>query len=232
MDTEDHTVLHVRAAPLDDELEIRLEPLMQPLTSPLEVQTSQVDVGRYAEIFADKGFEGLEKLSRQHARLFVYENTLYVEDLGSLNGTYVNNRKLGREPQALTHNDQLDFAGVLQFNVAISGKTHNASEPQQEGSTPALTLKTNDELLPPLVVDRFPFELGRANDEFAELAATSPQKIKQLSLPSCADNDRSRHNFRSGRGQRQRHIPQWPPHFIRTPCTPSMAMSCRLDRTP
>ena len=50
-------------------------------------------------------------VSRRHAELFDKEGYLYVRDLGSLNGTYVNNRKISSE-QKLAPNELLTLGNV------------------------------------------------------------------------------------------------------------------------
>ncbi len=49
------------------------------------------------------------KISRKHARIYVENDEFFVEDLGSLNGTYVNRgpRLLPGSPQALKDGDEL-----------------------------------------------------------------------------------------------------------------------------
>lgn len=49
------------------------------------------------------------KISRKHARIFVQDGQYFLEDLGSLNGTYVNRgpRLLPGSPQSLKHDDEV-----------------------------------------------------------------------------------------------------------------------------
>lgn len=49
------------------------------------------------------------KISRKHARIFVQDGEYYIEDLGSLNGTYVNRgpRLLPGSPQILKDADEV-----------------------------------------------------------------------------------------------------------------------------
>ncbi|MNX77776.1 Oxoglutarate dehydrogenase inhibitor [compost metagenome] len=49
------------------------------------------------------------KISRKHARLFVQDGEYYLEDLGSLNGTYVNRgpRLMPGSPQLVKANDEI-----------------------------------------------------------------------------------------------------------------------------
>lgn len=60
-----------------------------------------------------------ESVSREHIRLFYDGGDLYVEDLGSTNGTRINGRLLNpREPVVLQNNDQLELGPVV-FQVRL-----------------------------------------------------------------------------------------------------------------
>lgn len=50
--------------------------------------------------------------SQLHARLFVKDGILYVEDLGSTNGTYLNTRKVSG-PMAMKHGDRLKIGATV-----------------------------------------------------------------------------------------------------------------------
>ena len=57
-------------------------------------------------------------VSRQHARLSIEGDQLYVEDLGSSNGTVINGRVINRK-QALSNEDELRFHDII-FRVSES----------------------------------------------------------------------------------------------------------------
>jgi len=58
---------------------------------------------------------GLEKgVSRRHARVLKREGTVVVEDLGSINGTFINGKRLAPYlPEVLHHGDQLQLGKLL-----------------------------------------------------------------------------------------------------------------------
>jgi pSer/pThr/pTyr-binding forkhead associated (FHA) protein len=58
---------------------------------------------------------GLEKgVSRRHARILKREGTVVVEDLGSINGTFINGKRLAPYlPEVLNSNDQLQLGKLL-----------------------------------------------------------------------------------------------------------------------
>ncbi|RLQ22396.1 FHA domain-containing protein [Seongchinamella sediminis] len=64
-------------------------------------------------------------VSRQHARIGVQDDRLYIEDLGSSNGTMVNGKRTSGRQQ-LRHDDELRFHDII-FRV-----TENLSRPLSE----------------------------------------------------------------------------------------------------
>jgi pSer/pThr/pTyr-binding forkhead associated (FHA) protein len=53
-------------------------------------------------------------VSRRHAMLSCYNGTCMVEDLGSANGTFLNDRRLpANQPTRVIHGDELKFATLL-----------------------------------------------------------------------------------------------------------------------
>lgn len=74
-------------------------------------------------------------VSRQHAKIFEKEGKLVVRDLGSLNGTFVNNTKIDKE-QTLEP-DQLLTLGNVTFR-AVYEESHAASETLKFGSSDTL----------------------------------------------------------------------------------------------
>lgn len=61
----------------------------------------------------------LSEISRKHAQLMIHEGAATLRDLGSANGTYVNNRKIAE--QDLTPGDHIVIGPVV-FTVQIDGQ--------------------------------------------------------------------------------------------------------------
>jgi len=59
--------------------------------------------------------QGLDKgVSRRHAKISRKGSGLFIEDLGSVNGTYLNGRRLTPYlPHALNHNDEIRLSKLL-----------------------------------------------------------------------------------------------------------------------
>ena len=69
-------------------------------------------LGRHGQN-ADHVFN-VEQVSRMHLRLSVENDKLYVEDLGSFNGTKINGVEIAQgQPSALKHNDQLTIGTLV-----------------------------------------------------------------------------------------------------------------------
>jgi hypothetical protein len=104
-------------------------------TGPLSIRLRIVDTGREIEATLSKTIHigrldpasdvfpevdltsdnGLEKgVSRRHARILKREGTVVVEDLGSINGTFINSKRLAPYlPEVLRHSDQLQLGKLL-----------------------------------------------------------------------------------------------------------------------
>ncbi len=69
----------------------------------------ELSVGRAAgcEITLDDTYA-----SQVHARIFRRDDQLYVEDLGSTNGTYLNRRKVSA-PMVVSHGDQIQIGSTV-----------------------------------------------------------------------------------------------------------------------
>lgn len=69
----------------------------------------ELTVGRAAgcQITLDDTFA-----SQMHARIFTRDNQLYVEDLGSTNGTYLNRRKVAA-PMVMSRGDQVQIGSTI-----------------------------------------------------------------------------------------------------------------------
>lgn len=57
-------------------------------------------------------------LSRRHARFFIKDKSLFVEDLGSTNGTFVNGEQLEKEAKLVRYNDIVRF-DIIEFKVYV-----------------------------------------------------------------------------------------------------------------
>jgi len=79
-------------------------------------------IGKSSTFFAESvnhELEHNEYLSRRHAHFFVNKETLYIEDLGSTNGTFVNNSRLSEHAMIINSGDEIVF-GQAEFTYVVS----------------------------------------------------------------------------------------------------------------
>lgn len=91
-------------------------------------------------------------VSREHCRITVGADGVLVKDLGSVNGTYVNDKRITESP--LKPGDVIKIGPVM-FTVQIDGKPANIISPEElaaalgsddSGEIPELELEALDEL--------------------------------------------------------------------------------------
>lgn len=67
-------------------------------------------------------------VSRRHARIEITAERATIEDLGSINGVFVNGRRVGDGPRALADRDRIDIGNAqLDFHVGGIGHEHGGS---------------------------------------------------------------------------------------------------------
>lgn len=91
------------------------------------------------------------QISRQHAKINRIGEQLYVQDLGSSNGTFVNGERISTEAHALQATDELAFADLVFLVVnapvdALDGDSFLNSLQDIENFTPTTDIHTQTEL--------------------------------------------------------------------------------------
>ena len=90
------------------------------------------------------------QISRQHAKINCIGEQLYVQDLGSSNGTFVNGERIGTDAHALQATDELAFADLVFLVVnapvdARDGASFLDSLQDIENFTPTIDIHTQTE---------------------------------------------------------------------------------------
>jgi pSer/pThr/pTyr-binding forkhead associated (FHA) protein len=117
--------------------------MLQPGGPAIELKCSGMVLGRHTE--ADVRLP-LPDVSRRHCRFIFADNAWHIEDLGSLNGVFVNGQRV---QQATLH--ETDIIGIggfvfqVQFNLASSNAPAGTAEPPE---TSVLPMPTQDLTLP------------------------------------------------------------------------------------
>lgn len=93
------------------------------------------------------------QISRQHAKINCIGEQLYVQDLGSSNGTFVNGERIGTDAHALQATDELAFADLVFLVVnapvdALDGDSFLNSLQDIESFTPTTDIHTQTESTP------------------------------------------------------------------------------------
>ena len=86
----------------------------QPLLEPIVVTQFPFLINKASDVFSrykDTLPKEVSYLSRRHAHIFLKEQSLYIEDLGSTNGTFVSGSRLEEHARQLQNDDIVAFGG-------------------------------------------------------------------------------------------------------------------------
>jgi pSer/pThr/pTyr-binding forkhead associated (FHA) protein len=101
-------------------IEVHLSPLTFPEPPTIAVSDESFLIGREAQVFNTWKDARLKRLSREHARLQIKGDAASLCDLGSTNGTKINNVPLiAFQVNPLRDGDVITFANVLKYEVKI-----------------------------------------------------------------------------------------------------------------
>lgn len=80
------------------------------------------------------------EISRRHARIFIQGNLVFIEDLGSTNGTFVNGTRIS-SPKQLNHGDKITLAEntIFSFSYPLSGETSPTPQSDQKDDSRTAT---------------------------------------------------------------------------------------------
>ncbi|HEY0683222.1 MAG TPA: FHA domain-containing protein [Steroidobacter sp.] len=162
-------------------MKVILKPISHPSVGEIDIVDDLFAIGRNEEPFASRLGDAAENLSRRHARVFQEGGKIFVADLGSRNGTRVNERELKQNvATSLKNNDRITFGDAVEFEVEIRAATEKTFD-----KAPAirLTLVPEDPAtgLDAIVIDSFPFLVSRNEGEFELYKERLPAAWRRLS---------------------------------------------------
>ena len=146
----------------------KLTPLACPELGVIEVSDALFSVGRGRGDFKRLSAANSERLSERHARLFGQNGGLFVVDLGSEFGTFVNGQPVSGKPVALNQGDEVNFGGSLPFRIDLAEPDPEPA--QDDGADTTLSLEPVDPQSgpEPLRISAFPFVVSKKSEVFAK----------------------------------------------------------------
>ena len=168
-------------------MKVILKPVSHPGIGDISIEDIVFPIGRREEPFLSQGGDAVSKLSRRHARVFLEDGKLYIADMGSLNGTRVNNQPVQNDATELHAGDEINLGGELIFRVEIEDE-EEADETRifypEALPTPVLLMlmpvDTNSGI-ESIVVSRFPFLITRTDSVFGRYKDRYPDDLRQIS---------------------------------------------------
>lgn len=161
-------------------MKIILKPISHPRVGDIDIAGDVFAIGRNEEPFASRLGDAVASLSRRHARMFQEGGKVFLADLGSLNGTRINERELKNNVAPIVNNDRIVFGGAVEFRVEIRSQ----ADPTVD-RTPAirLTLVPANPAsgLEAIAIERFPFLISRNEAGFEQHKERLPDAWRKLS---------------------------------------------------
>jgi pSer/pThr/pTyr-binding forkhead associated (FHA) protein len=147
-------------------MKVILKPLSHTGLGAVVVTDPLFSIGRDEEPFASYEQGAVAHLSRRHARIFREGEGIYIADLGSRNGTRLNDKPVEFKPRRLLAGDRLSLAGHLDYEVEI--RQENGDAPPDATIQPGLTLQPAEDGSPleALAITRFPYLISKSAPEF------------------------------------------------------------------
>jgi len=161
-------------------MKVILKPVSHPQIGEISIDDELFAIGRNEQPFASGLGEAAARLSRRHARIFQEDGKVYIADLGSLNGTRINDQALKNGAAVLQNNDLVTFGNEVSFRVELQ---RELPKTMLRESQVRLTLVPVDAQsgLESIAVERFPFLIARIDSAFEQYKERFPEAVRQLS---------------------------------------------------
>ena len=160
---------------------ITLKPVSHPELDDIVIENGLFHVGRLEKPFCDLPPKLIESLSRRQARIFMQDSTPYIADLGSSNGTSVNEKALKDTPSQLQQGDIINFAGDLSYRVALDSAVSDERTRLVNPSSIRLNLSSQNSAVDSIQVSKFPFLISKDSEVFSKYKDSVPEELGFLS---------------------------------------------------
>ncbi len=171
-------------------MKIILKPLFRTRLREIALEDGDFLVGRFEEPFASCNEPFVARLSRRHALILAEKGAVYLIDLGSLNGTKLNDQPVRGNVARLQAGDKISFAGQAALQVAIKDKAKFAPPSPASAFQLVLAPAPNDGGYDPISVTDFPFLISAVDERLigcADRPPTTEQKVHPLALLMLKD---------------------------------------------
>lgn len=162
-------------------MQVILKSLSHPELGDIVIAEQLFPIGRSEAPFSSYDQQVVAHLSRRHARIFMEGQGIYVADLGSRNGTRLNDKSVQFKPVRLLAGDRLTLANQLDYEVAIEPGSDDADSAAISSLALNLQPAEADSGLEPIAINRFPYLIGKADPAFSGAAVTGPDRRDYLS---------------------------------------------------
>lgn len=164
-------------------MKIILIPVSPKELEKITITSEQFPIGRQEIPFSNYTDAIQKVLSRRHARIFVQDGQPYIIDMGSINGTAVNNVEVRDRPHALQHGDQICLANELTYKVEIDTGNFDQKITPKDSRHLYLYMTPEDgqSTIDSIVIMSFPFMVSRADDVFSRYQNDVPEEVSFLS---------------------------------------------------
>lgn len=158
-----------------------LKPVSHPGLGEISIVDDLFAIGRNEEPFASKLGAAASSLSRRHARVFQEDGKLFIADLGSLNGTRINERELKNNVALLNNNDHITLGGAVEFRVEIKA-AHEPTATKNAAIRVTLVPEDPSSGLETISIQTFPFLISRNEagfDQYRERLSSAWRKLSR-----------------------------------------------------
>lgn len=139
-------------------------------------------IGRHEVPFFASASTDAAKLSRRHARIFQQDDTAYIVDLDSRNGTVVNGQPVGNQPIALKRGDEVCFAEIFSYRIEINDATTiSAGNLHAARLRVVLEMQHRDQRRDFIALTQFPYLVSKVDPSIARYKDSYPSLLDKVS---------------------------------------------------